>query len=196
MPTDVAKFPRMNVSVRPTVEPVSPTEALEFCQYYGGDVAAQVQMEGFLLAARREVERRGAWALITQTRVVKYDRFCGGVLELPIHPVQSITALQYSDANGSTQTLSASLYQLDKEHAPARVAPVDGAVWPFTKGGTFNTVTLTFVAGFGDEPEDVPEELKLAIKFLARSYSPWGMCKDADVADSLIGQSSWRPTWL
>lgn len=189
-------FPRMSVSVEPVNEPVSPQDVLRFAGYYSTDDDAVSQMQSFVTAARQEVERRGSWALITQTRRVKYDRFPSHCLELPIYPVQSVSSITYLDANGDSQTLSASLYQVDTAQAPARIMPVETAVWPSTQGGTFNAVTVTFVAGFGSDPEDVPERIRLAIKFLARSYSPWGMCGDADTAGTLIEQATWRPLWV
>lgn len=128
-----------------------------------------IVLDGFLAAARRAIEEEYATALVPQTCVLRLDRFpydgCYGDIELRIAHVTSITSIQYVDANGATQTLSASNYTADVYSTPARIRPAFGLSWPSTRGH-INDVTVTFVAGYAT-PDLVPFNVKAAILLLA-----------------------------
>ena len=71
---------------------------------------------------------------------------------------------KYVDENGSEQTLSSSLYSLDKESEPARLNPVYGESWKTTQTQN-NAVTIEFTAGYADA-DSVPGAIKAAILLL------------------------------
>ena len=85
---------------------------------------------------------------------------------MPRPPLQSVTSITYVDDAGDTQTLSSSLYQVDTKSQPGRIIPAYGESWPTVRSNTLNAVTVNFVAGYGDDPEDVPAGLRHAVKFL------------------------------
>lgn len=186
-------------TVEPTVEPVTVAEALAFAEFEAEDATRAEIMRGLLVTARRKVERDAAVALITQTRVAKFDCFPDfDVQEFHVVPVQSV-AITYLDADGDSQTWSTSNFQVDTHNIPPRVAPVDGETWPVTATGTMNAATFTLVCGYGASADSVPEEAKTAIKLLAKEWF-WNRCPTGEVGQSilmaygsLINTLSWRP---
>jgi len=112
------------------------------------------------------VERMCGRAFLTQTWTYKLDRFPWDSvrIEIPKPPLQSITSVTYLDGNGDSQTVSASDYNVitSTDVAPGIVELDFGKSWPTTRTQV-NAVTITFVAGYGASPEDVPAELKLAM---------------------------------
>ena len=115
-------------------------------------------------AATRRVEFEAGLALITQQW--RYFRDCwprSGVLEIPIHPVQTVTSLKALTPSGLI-TVDASLYEADSASRPARVRALTG--FPALARG-FNVVEILLTAGFGDTPQDVPASLRQAILLLA-----------------------------
>jgi len=80
------------------------------------------------------------WALIL-------DEFPPEIL-LPRPPCRSIIDVQYVDTAGNTQTLAASVYDLDIYRDPARLVPAYGQSWPSTRD-QMAAVTVAFNAGYG-----------------------------------------------
>jgi len=79
----------------------------------------------------------------------------------------SVTSIQYVDTAGDTQTLATSLYQVDSESVPIRIAPAFGEAWPATRE-QYNAVTVTYVAGWAT-PSLVPQRYISAVNMLAAS---------------------------
>ena len=87
-----------------------------------------------VMTARRHVENRTELALITRTVEVKLDGFWGGyALELPMPPLQEVVSITYVDANGVTQTLDPTTYQVSTTYRPGRVWLAYGKSWPSTR---------------------------------------------------------------
>jgi len=81
-------------------------------------------------------------ALVTQTWRLYMDR--PGEVTIPLGPVQSITAVQYLDAAGATQTFASANYRL----SGSDFVLVDGATWPETALRE-EAFWIDFVAGYG-----------------------------------------------
>lgn len=117
-------------------------------------------------AAQRLDGRDGSLGrcLITQTWKLTLDRFPPEIT-IPLPPCQSVTSITYADPAGATQTLDPAEYQvIGLEGAdPARIRPAFGKAWPSFRAVP-EGIAITFVAGFGDDPEDVPEPIRAAIK--------------------------------
>ena len=159
----------VEVSVAPASEPVSTAEAKAWVRQ---DLDADDTLIGALItAAREQAEIVTGRALITQTLVWRMDGFPGHVLRVPRPPLQSVTSIAYTDTAGDAQTLAASKYQVDTKSQPGRLAPVFGEVWPTVEIGTLNPLTITLVAGYGDNATDVPEGIRHGIMgILAHLY--------------------------
>lgn len=116
------------------------------------------------LAAERALERELGIAFVEQTLVLRLDRFAAWSMDLPYPPLSSVTSIQYIDGNGDTQTLAASLYEVDTFATPGRIQPAYGEAWPVTRNEQ-NAVTVTYKAG-GTDVDNVDETLKLAVKMM------------------------------
>jgi len=153
----------------PTASPVSLAEAKAHMRIAGSDDDGLIA--GYLMAAIQSAERQTNLLLATQTWELTLERFpaetgsADGVLRLPRSPVQSITSITYIDSAGATQTFSASDYALDKDVAPACIAPTFGKVWP-TPRVQPNAVTVRFVAGYTQIPEPIRAAILLLVGHL------------------------------
>ncbi len=87
-------------------------------------------------------------------------------IRLPRPPVASITSIEYLDTDGNLQTLATTVYQSDLISEPPRIMLAEGQNWPSTQSGTYNVVTVTYVAGYTDAAS-VPAAFKTAIKMWA-----------------------------
>lgn len=111
------------------------------------------------------VERLDGWsgilgrALVTQTWRQDYEGFAD-VLRLPLFPCASVASVTYLDAAGTTQTASASLYDLRSDERGPFVKLKRNAVWPAT-GDHDYPVSVTAV--YGQAAADVPAPIKSAI---------------------------------
>lgn len=124
------------------------------------------QILAFVTAAREWVEKRLGRALITQAWRLTLDGFpAGDVLELPRPNLLTVTSITYVDADGATQTMSASDYVVDIASLPGRVILAYGASWPSTRGDR-NGVTITFTCGYGAARSSVPAPVKAAMKLV------------------------------
>lgn len=95
------------------------------------------------------------------------------VIELPRTPVQEVSSVKYVGSDGTLVTLSTDVYEL--------VAPQGdycrrgwiqlkvGQSWP-TVVARHGAVRVAFAAGYGDEPSEVPEQVKTTIQLLVGQY--------------------------
>lgn len=103
-------------------------------------------------------------ALLNQSWRLSLDGFTPSI-RVPLGPVASITSVTYRDAAGTPQTLSAALYEADTDGSTATIFPAVNASWPSTSGRP-GCVKVTFVSGYGDDPADVPADLRAAALLL------------------------------
>ncbi len=86
-------------------------------------------------------------------------------LFLTVHPVQSVTSITYTDTNETEQTWNASLYKVDTYRKAARITPSYGEVFPDILA-EINSLTVTYVAGYGDASSDVPASIRQAVRLV------------------------------
>ncbi len=158
----------------PAVEPVSIAEAKAHCRVDGDDEDAWFTTA--IAAARALCESIADRAFIEQTFRLSLDSFpvvgCrdGPVIILPRPRLIEVVSVQYVDTDGATQTLDPSQYQVDDQAEPAAILLAPDASWPDTRTGWVNAVRVTFTAGWGDQPEDVPPLATHAIKTLVSHW--------------------------
>lgn len=96
-------------------------------------------------------------ALVNQTWALRLDAFpSGDCIDLPLPDLVS-AVVTYLDANGATQTLSASAYHV-LDGRVSRLMLKDGQSWPSTATHP-RAVTVTFVCGFGATNASVPKAI-------------------------------------
>lgn len=152
----------------PTALPVSLVDAkLHLKVDHDADDALITLM---LKAAARSAEQELNRALMSQTWELRLDAFPAAEIELPMPRVQSISSVAYTDAAGAEQTLAGSAYTLDPDVLPGWLLPALGTTWPDTRDQA-NAVRITFVAGYGNTPESLPEDVRVWILLhLAAAY--------------------------
>lgn len=191
----------LTTTVPPAAEPVEIDELEhQLRAVVPADDPVRPQWEAQLLrvikAAREWCEEETGRRLVTQTVRATYHAFPCGPIRLPVAPVQSVTSLQYKDANGTTQTLTTHVPLLD---APAPLLyPPEEAGWPATRWNRPDAVTVTFVAGYGGASA-VPERFKQAILLIAchNEENPGDSPRDGvevpPAAKALLASLSARP---
>lgn len=157
----------------PLVEPVTVDEAKLHCRVDGIDEDAWFTTA--IGAARRWCENLCERAFITQTWRVHLDAFpdeCedGGRILLPRPRLLTVTSIVYLDTAGVSQTLSASVYQVDDKAEPGCVLPAPDEEWPDTQEQRVNAVTVTYTAGYGATAADVDPLAIQAIKLLVSHW--------------------------
>jgi uncharacterized phiE125 gp8 family phage protein len=146
----------------PTVEPISIAEAKDQCRIDITD--DDVLIGSLIVAARRVAEMVLRRALITQTWDYVADAFpAGDRLVLPRAPLQSVTSITYVDSDDASDTVASGDYQVDTDSVPGRVVLKSGSTWPSVTLRVANGVTVRFVAGYGDDGDDVPQEIRQAM---------------------------------
>jgi uncharacterized phiE125 gp8 family phage protein len=132
------------------------------------ETAEHYLLYGYLRAAIELVEGFTGRALISRTYDLTLDEFPAEIT-LPKPPARSVTSISYVDDAGAAQTLATADYQVDVASQPGRVRPAYLESWPSTRL-VYNAVTVRWVAGYGDDPADVPENLRLAISLAAATW--------------------------
>lgn len=146
----------------PAIEPVSVAEVKTWGQIDGVDLDHKIT--ALIPAARSYIERWLDRVLVAQTWDVFYDDLCDD-LEMPVGPLISVTYVKYLDSNGVLQTLDPTTYVVNSVELPGEVCTAFGKVWPPTYPQD-NAVTVRAVLGYGTTADDVPHEIRLAIKML------------------------------
>lgn len=158
----------LNVITEPGIEPIRLTDLKNDIRVDGDLTEDDFLIAGQLTAARRWVEKKLSRALISQTLEITLDAWPkGDKLEIPRAPLQSITSIKYYDTDHTEYTMSSDDYFVDTASSPGRVVLNYGATWPSGTLRPVNGVVVRFVAGYGDEEDDVPEHMVQAIRLLA-----------------------------
>ena len=148
----------------PVLEPVSVAELQAHSKI--DDPENQSNLESLVTAARQAIEEGHLWRVtVNQTCIDKFGWF-SSQMELRWSPVQSITSVQYVDTDGVTQTLSTDIYELGEISGIGVVRLKDSQSWPSIQSHE-DTVTITYVAGYGSSPDDVPLPIRQAILIYA-----------------------------
>ncbi len=149
----------IEISTAPATEPVTLTEAK--AHLYVDTSNDDTMITSLIVAARVYAENYTRRAFITQTIKARYDHF-QSFFEMEKPPLISVSSITYIDTTGSTQTHSSSDYDVDIYSTPARITEGYGTTWPSTRSSVPNTVTIEYVAGYGDA-SDVPNTIKQAM---------------------------------
>lgn len=149
----------LKITSEPATEPVTRAEAVLFMRYVGSlqnDV-----IDALITAARKDIENWTNRTMVTTTYEYYLENLCD-VMEIPTSTVISVSAITYVDTDGSTQTLSSSLYGTDNISVINKVYELPEQSFPAVQIQP-NAVKITFTAGYG-AASSVPENMKTAIK--------------------------------
>ena len=158
-------IPTNIVTVKPVIEPVTVSEVKSQAM-----IASSVSHHDSLILqliteARQTVEMLANRSLITQTRRQFYDTL-PHEMYLRYGPAVSVSSITYADSQGTSQTLSSSLYTLDAQSIPARICEAFNQTFP-SAAIALNSCYVTYVAGYGSETNLVPMIYRRSIQMLA-----------------------------
>ena len=152
----------LQLTTPPSVEPLTLDEAKAHLKV--DTTADDALITAMIAAARARAEWHTGRALIAQGWTLNLDAWpASGIVEIPLPPLQSVTSVTLAARDGSTSTLSSSLYTVDAASAPARLA-LKPDVPPPTNLRAVNGIAIAFTAGYGSTSSAVPELLRHAIR--------------------------------
>jgi len=152
----------------PAIEPVTLAEAKAHARI---DTEADDALIATLItSARQWAEHYTNRAFITQTWRLSLDAPPKtDVVLLPRAPLQSVASFQYFDDADAATTFAEAHYFVDTSREPGRLVLRLGATWP-SPVRTANGIVITYIAGYGDGADNVPEPLKFAIRELVAHW--------------------------
>lgn len=146
------------VTTGPASEPFSVSEVKDYLKV--DNSADDAMIETLITAARQWVENHCALALLPQTVIQTWGKF-GGIMNIALSPLRSVSAITYLDTAGAQQTLSASVYGVDNIRTPAQIYLAYGQMWPATYEAP-NAASAIFTAGY-DAASAIPAPIKQAM---------------------------------
>lgn len=145
-------------------------EAKEYLRISGDGEDGLVS--SLISGARARIEALAGVAMISRTLRVTMDGWPQGAIEkrtvvMPVRPADELVAVRVFDRAGVAETVTGR-FSLARGRS-ARLVWTSGAFpWP---GQRHNGIEVDYVAGFGEEPDDIAEALRLAVKRLvAHAY--------------------------
>lgn len=145
----------------PVTEPVTIQEARAHVNLAATDTAHDALLLQKITSAREQFEKDTGTYFVKRNMSVTLDRICD--LQFPHRPVSAITAINYYDNAGDSQTLSSSVYQLDTARSQLRLGYLQS--WP-SYAGRWDAVTITYVLGSHDNSTTIPGYAKSAMLLL------------------------------
>jgi uncharacterized phiE125 gp8 family phage protein len=150
----------------PACEPVDLEEVKKQRRF--SSTSLDTRFDGWISAARQQFEEETGLQLITATRMFLMETFpAQSVITFWRAPVQSITSIVYGESGSPEQTIDPADYEVFPTTVPKGPYPnpggvrlVSGASWPIITDDRPGTVRITYQAGFGDTPADVPEIIR------------------------------------
>lgn len=150
-----------------SIEPISLDEAKNHLKVDSADDNALIT--ALITTARQFVENYTHRILMT-TIIEKIYDIPSQSFSLPSPPLQEVTKIEVVNDAGEKTEVDSSIYDYDSSvDVPGRVQLKQGCTWPDHRG--FASFIVTFIAGYGDAPANVPEMLRQAIlQVLAHYY--------------------------
>ena len=147
-------FSGYRIKTSPELEPVSAAEVKSQLGLSG--TTHDTRIELLISAARQLAERVTHRAFMNRTIEQTLDGFPADTeaVELLYPPLSSVISVEYADTDGADQTWDSSEYAVDIHSQPGRIYPAAGYNYPATYD-IRNSVTITYTAGYGDNPADV-----------------------------------------
>lgn len=208
---------RLKLIAGPQDLPLTLDEAKAYLKVEDDDTADDALIVALLRGAVRHLETFTGRALITQTWRLSLDdwprrraalpRLWEGVregpdivagqdfIEIPRPPLQSVISFQVFDTSDAATEVDGSTYFVDTEGEPGRLGLRFAKTWPSTTRRPHDGIRITFVAGYGDDGNAVPDDLKAGLRLLlAHFHENRAACDQAtDVAVPRAARELLRP---
>jgi uncharacterized phiE125 gp8 family phage protein len=159
----------LKLKTAPTIEPVDLDEVKNHLRL---DSAVEDTLLASLIKAAREHVEALCGPLLTQTwNQYEDDWPAGDVIPIGKPRLQSVSSITYTDVDSVSATLDTANYSVDtdSEYFPRIVLEDDGE-WPTTDLHPKNPIDIEMVCGYGDETDDIPEPVRIAILLLVAHW--------------------------
>ncbi len=157
-------YARLSLVTAAAEYPVSVAEAKTHIRVDGSD--EDTYISSLIGAATAYVGAQGVLGKALSTQTWKQvEESPSSVVDLLLHPVQSLSAVKYYDEANALQTDTLGNYELISGETWASVEPTDGNSWPVTYDRP-DAVQIEFVAGFDDAKIALPENVRHAMLML------------------------------
>lgn len=151
----------------PAAEPVTVGDAKAHLRIDGA--TEDVLIGSLLLTSRLHIEQALSIALITQQWRLVLDRWTKrNAVEIPLSPLQEVSAVRVRQSPAAFETLMPTTYVVDLASKPPRLV-WNGAPRPDPQVAA-NGIEIDFTAGFGATAASVPAPLKHAILMLTAHW--------------------------
>lgn len=152
---------KINLATGPTVEPVTVDEVKEWARIDGTD--EDTILTGMIKSVRAYTEAYLRRALISQKYEMIMDYWISDSIELPYPPLISVDSVVTIDEDDTETTYSSSYYYLSGGE-PDRLCIKEGVSLPENDDRACGGFKITWYAGYGTTADDVPQQIKDAIK--------------------------------
>ena len=159
---------RYSVAIAPSRLPVTLAEGKAQCRIDIDDDDSLIV--GYIDAATNRCQLAARRTFISTTFDLYFDRWPLSSIEFPLPPLQSVTGFYFTDDDGVETEWDVSNYIVDTTSKIGRLQFKRTAVLPSVTLQEINAVRIRFVAGYGDNTENVPEIYRQAIKMLLGHY--------------------------
>ncbi len=153
----------------PLIEPLDLEEVKKQRRFSA--ISMDTRFDVWISSARQKFEEETNLQLMTATRMFLMDCFprSDQMISVNRSPVQQIVSVEYMDESGALQAMGSGDYQMFPPTPskgpyanPSGVQLVGFASWPSSSDRP-GSVRVTYIAGFGDAPGDVPEIISSAL---------------------------------
>lgn len=157
---------KVDIVEGPELEPLEVEEANEHLHVSGQDE----YVTSLIKVARKSIERYLQRTLITTTYIAYADKW-EGEFKLPFPKLQSVETVKYYNSNGTLTTLTEDdYYWVVTSGEPGIIKRKYDVVYPELNLGMPDAIEIEYTAGYGDEAETVPEDIRHAMKLLIGNY--------------------------
>lgn len=154
----------------PTVEPVSIAEAKAHLRIDQDFTDDDLYVQSLISAARMHVENASDRTLILSQWQMKLDVFPSWDIELPKPPIApGDVVVSYIPSDAVYLPVPFTNFRVDRDSTPAVIRPQWNGSWPSARGAE-NDVNITYWAGYGPSPQDVPAPARHCILMLAAGW--------------------------
>ena len=152
----------------PLVDPVTLAEAKAHCRVDSAD--DDTLITSLIKAAVSHVDAQGELgrAMITQTWA-QYETQSPGRPRLEVGPFQSLVSVQYFDDTGALLTATLDHFETRLHGDYVICKPKEDREWP-TADTRQDAIKITYIAGYGGAPDDVPQGIRHAILMLVAHW--------------------------
>jgi uncharacterized phiE125 gp8 family phage protein len=151
----------INVTVDPTVEPVTVTELKEFARIDGTD--EDTLLGTIIISVRQAMELFLRRALVEQTIQMTFDFWDVEMIELARPPLLSISKVFTLDEDDTETTYSSTNYYTITEAIPGKIVIKQGATLPTNTTRDVAGFGIEYLAGYGSQASDVPELIRTCL---------------------------------